>query len=263
MPTPALTPQNAPRDLEQLKLESPFQLRCLLLKLGCLTNEEEKMTWHNMQTPENRASHVLGILQAYDRATGTPGGATQTVTAPPGYNTAGGAQQVAPVMMPQQMAPQVPLVSQAAVSAATAATAEKPKRSPRTSAASGTETPSAPADLGAEVINLLNRVLDSNNKLEEKYDAFAKKIVGTIEEAASSKTSRVTALENKHAELAAQLTQVLAYQQSAQQMQTWTLMAFLTFMQESMGASIPALLGAAISDSAQFQQLLNKATGKA
>jgi hypothetical protein len=49
---------------------------------------------------------------------------------------------------------------------------------------------------------------------------------------------------------------------ASQQLQTWTLTAFLTFMQESMQASTADLVSAAIADSAQLEALVKQATGK-
>ena len=260
----SMTPHTAPRTLEGLLKETPFKLRLLVGALGALTSEEDKMAWHNMSTPDARANYVLGLLQAWDKA--NPGAAAQaSVPQTNGASTfvpAQQPQQTVPVQMvqPMQVAPMVATVAPGALAAATAATTEKPKRNPRTQ---NTDSSTAAADLGVNVIDLLTRVLNGQASLEAKYEAFTKQVTGIIEDAANSKTSRVAAMENNFANVAKALEGLIGGQQSMQQVQVWTLMCFLTFMQESMGASTVDILRAAISDSAQLQQLVNKATGKA
>jgi hypothetical protein len=277
----ALNPHTAPRDIAALIKETPFKLRLLVQALGGLSNEQEKMAWHNMQTPEARAQHVLMLLQIWDKA--NPGaasppppaahtnGATAPAVAAPAPAAVSPAQALtgfaAPGLQPMAAipagmmgaAPQVAAVaSGAAAAVAEAAGESKSRRNPRTSTSNGTPAP-APAGgdaaLGAEVVGLLNRVVQTLEKNDELHKNALAKVVSVVEEASESKSSRVTELEKKYSELQGNLS-------SLYQMQKITLMAFLTFMEGSMGASMTDLLGAAISDSASFDQLVAKATGK-
>lgn len=229
MSTVALTPHSAPRSVDLLAKEPPFQLRLLAEKLGGLDTQQDKMGWHGFKTNEARATYVLSLLQAWDRL--------HPAAAAP-----------APAAAPEpEPAPTVAAVAPAAVAAAAAATSDRPKRTPRTSAsAEATVAPmpvAAPAtDLGASIVELLNKSV-------EKQDA----LLAAVKE--SNKNDRLAALEAKNNELTAQL-------QGLQQLQTWTLTAFLTFMQEQMGASMIDILAAAIADSASLQEMVGKATGK-
>ncbi len=293
-----LTPQTAPRDRNRLLTESPFQLRILVQKLGGLTTDEQKMGWHDMKTKESQVDYVLACLQRWDQA--NPGAAqapppAQAPAAPaPMANGAMAYQppltmphppapvqqhqppmQPAPQYAPPGMVahtpipgamvapPQVPPVSPAAAQQVQQATTEtKSRRQPRTPTDAGAAQPPA-ADVGAEIVNLLTGLKASSDASIARYEQFQAHIASMLQEAVDSKNSRVTALESKYNEVHAALQQSNQYLQSISQVQTWTLMAFLTFMQENMGASMVDILGAAISDSATFQQLVNKATGKA
>lgn len=278
MSEPALNPHTAPRDLAGLMKETPFKLRLLVQALGGLNNEKDKMAWYDLKTAEARGQYALQLVQAWDRANpgaaqppppaATNGAVAPAVAAPapmtmqtPGQALTGfatpGLQPMAPVPAAMMGAP--PAVAQVAPGAAAAvagATSDKPKRQPRTSTSNGEAPAGGDVGLGAEVVNLLNRVVQEIEKNGEMHKAALAKIVSVVEDAADGKNSRVTALEAKHNELQQSLGTLY-------QMQKITLMAFLTFMENSMGAGMVDILGAAITDSQSFDQLVAKATGKA
>jgi hypothetical protein len=158
-----------------------------------------------------------------------------------------------PVPMQQQSLPiaqvQPAPVTQEALATAAAATTEKPKRSPRTNGQA--EVP-ASAALGAEIIGAINAILASSKETDKKVDDMTFKVMGLLQQASTSKNS---ALEAAVVRLGADV-------EALKQLQTWTLMAFLTFMQENMNAPMKDILGAAISDAESFKKLVAQATGK-
>jgi hypothetical protein len=162
---------------------------------------------------------------------------------------------------PSQLGP--PQVSQQAQAAAAAATVDKPatRRQPRTT--NGTAPAAGDADVAGQVVTMLQTILGGLGQDAERFQKLEARVIGILEEAASTKTSRVTALEAKYNEVASSLQHLSGAVQSQSQVQLWTLMAFLTFMQEQMGVSTTDILGAAIQDSAMFQKLVDKAMGKA
>jgi hypothetical protein len=285
MPENPFTPQTAPRDINALMQVTPFQLRIITQNLGGLTTDADKMAWHNMSTQQARAAHVLKLLSDWDKANpGAAGAAAAAVAmngaAQPAQPTVNQPPQVAV----QQVMPVPPTVASngvvpsgfgggfaggpaavdpSAVAAVGAATSDaKPARAPRqprTSTSGGEAT--SPADTGPEakyeVINLLNRILEATNKNNETATTALTKIVAVVEAAADSRQGRVTALEAKYTEIQNQVGAMYS-------MQRITLVAFLTFMQEKMNASMSDILGAAISDSQSFDKLFAQATaGKA
>lgn len=277
----ALTPHTAPRDLDSLLRETPFKLRLLAQSLGGLTTEEQKMGWHQLQTNEARANHILSLLKQWDAANPgaarpAAGGAGSPLAPPP---TTNGAHQ--PVAAPAPQAPsfapsfQMPVTNiqpqavaapgappavsqQAAAGAQAAAGSEKRTRAPRTSG--GAE---AGAELGGQVLGLLNTILGGLKADADQRQEFQRNLTALLETAASDKTSRVTALESKYGEMHETLKHLSAAMQSQSNLQLWTLMAFLTFMENSMGVGMVEILRAAINDSAMFQKLVDQAMGKA
>ena len=222
--------ENAPDTIEGVRAMLPFQLRVLADALKGLGTGENQMAWHDQRTPEARAQYVFGLLQQHRK------------NAP-----SNGVQQVAP----PQLAPTVANVSSDNIAAAAAATAaEKPKRSPRTSAAA--PAAEAPADLGANVVELLSKLADASGQQQDAMIAGFKKMEAILVEASSAKSSR---LEAAVATLAKQV-------ESTNQLVQWTLMAVLTMAQETTGASLVDVLGAAIRDSNELNALAAKATGK-
>lgn len=280
----SLTPHTAPRNLEGLLKETPFKLRLLAQALNGLTTEDQKMAWHQLQTPEARAEYVLALLKHWDTA--NPGsrevmnGATAHVGAQPTTM-----QQPMQMPPPQQMQPQyaqqpqqpsapsvqtmAPIgpaqVSPQAAAAAAAATAA-PSTTARKPRNSGTAAaPGAPADaeVATQVLSMLQTILAGLGSDAERFQKMQANITGILEEATAAKTGRLATLEAKYGEVANSLQHLSAAYQSQANIQIWTLMAFLTFMQESMGASMKDILGAAIQDSAMFQKLVDQALGKA
>jgi hypothetical protein len=265
-----LSPVTAPRDKAGLMKESPFKLRILVQQLGGLSDDAQKMAWHGMQTPEQRADYVLTLLQAWDAA--NPGASKGGPPAPAHANGATphqpavyqpppvGGPAIAPGPTQHQpvTAPQVAHVSPQAAQQAQAATTTdpKPKRNPRTS------SDAAAADVGADAISLLTSIKAAIDKQNEGLEGFQKGVMGILEEATAAKTSRVTAVENKYDELASSLRQLNLYLQSISNVQLWNVMMMLTFMQEQMGLPMVQVLKVAIEDSATFQKLVDQATGK-
>jgi hypothetical protein len=287
-----LTPQTAPRDLNALMQETPFKLRLLLNDMGQLSTDDQKMAWHALTNNEGRATHVFNILKAWDAA--NPGQAR-----PATNGTANGAMapQPMPQMMqmqqqqPMQQPPQQPQmmqtpfqmpgapiatapipaaavnpigpaqVSQQAAAAATAATAgEKTStRKPRTTAANA----GGDADLGAQVVSMLQTILTGLGQDVENRGKWQTQITSILEEAATGKASRVTALEQKYGEMLQTMQHISSALQAQQNLQIWTIMAFLTLAEQQTGAGTIDILRSAISDSAMFQKLVDSATGKA
>lgn len=288
----ALTPHTAPRSIEGLLKETPFKLRLLAQALGGLTSEEQKMAWHQLNTNESRAEHILALLKGWDQA--NPGAARAPMTNGATPHTApqqqaqpqqqqfpvpGTAQQYPapqqqqqfPQQAPQQqfqpqgvqqMAPVGPAAVSPQAAAAAAAATEKPSgRKPRTTSANG--APPVDADVAGQVVAMLQTILTGLGTDAERFQQLQANITGILEEASTAKLGRVTALEAKYGEVASSLQHLSGAVQAQSQIQVWTLMAFLTFMQEQMGASMKDILGAAIQDSAMFQKLVDQATGKA
>jgi hypothetical protein len=275
-----LTPQTAPRDVNALAACTPYQLRRLAeTHLAGLRNEQEKMAWFGLKTPESKAQYILELLKRWDQQ--NPGAHTNGVSAPaqaaPAMTRepvasapAPAVQSMAPVMPSTNAAPQtnsapavagagpgfIPAVAPTAVAAATAAASDKPKttRTPRTAAAE------QPVDLGANVVNLLTRILDQQTKDSERYDALVKQVTSILEEAGSAKTGRVEALENNYLVLQKQVDALVTMAQSTNQVLVWTLMAVAT---SNPNASPLDVLRSAIGDSESFPALVAQARGKA
>lgn len=264
-----LTPQTAPRSKDALLKESPFKLRILVQDLGGLATDDLKMAWHDLKTPEARAEYVLAMLTEWDKSRGgaPPATAPHTNGLMPGAQAAPAQVQAPMQQQPLYMppgtlpgpSPQVAQVSPVAAAQATQATAEKSKRQPRT----GGEG-QASADLGADVLGMLAGIKTALETQNGGLSAFQQHIAGLLTEAISDKTSRVTLLEGKHGELTAAIQHLTGLAQGMANMQVWTIMLVLMFMQEHTGSGMVDVLRAAIDDSATFQKLVNQATsGKA
>ncbi len=273
----ALTPHTAPRSLEGLLKETPFKLRLLVGALKGLESEQQKMAWHGLQTNEARAQHALTLLQQWDAANpgaAQPAAQTNGVHTPPQAppqapppTTSFQAPQTsftAPMqpVAPGMVAPGAPaaVAPQAAAQAQAAAGENKTtsKRQPRTGGAEA-----GGADLGAQVVSMLQTILNGLAAEAQQRIEFQKTVTSILEEASTGKTSRVEALEAKNIEITESLRHISGALQSQSQLQIWTLMAFLTLAEQQTGASTTEILGAAIQDSAMFQQLVDKALGKA
>jgi hypothetical protein len=291
MPDPnELTPQNAPRDAALLAQYTPYQLRCLAEKyLAGIRDEKEKMGWFQLRTNEARAAYILELLKRYD---GTTNGAAHTngVSAPSisaqapaaraPVTSAPSVQSMAPVAAPGTAAPPVgptvnmppsvapttgpapfiPQVAPAAVAAAGAAAGEKAKRAPRTTAAPAAELP---ADLGATIVNLLNRLLEGQDKASKGYEDMVRQVSNILEEAAAMKSSRVETLEGHYAALTTKMETLDNLVQSSWKVQTWLLMMLLQSQANANNADIVDVLRMAISDGDSFQTILAQARGKA
>lgn len=267
-----LTPQNAPRDLAALAACSPYQLRRLAeTHLAGLRNEQEKMAWFGLKTPESKATYILELLKRWDQQ--NPGAHTNGVAAPaqaaPALTRdpvtsapvqAPAVQSLAPAIPQANSAPAVavpgfiPAVAPGAVAAANAAAAEKPKttRAPKTTA--------APGDLGADVVNLLNLIRDGQEKALKGYEDMTRTVTNILEEASSLKNSRVETLEGNYLVLQKQVETLTGMLQNMMQVQIWTLMAIAT---SNPNASPLDVLRSAIGDSESFSGLVAQARGKA
>lgn len=240
----ALTPQTAPRSLDALKVLPPFKLRVLAQTLGGVDSAQQKSAWHSLATNEARAAYVLELLIEWDKKNGGPPAAAPAVV-----------EQLAPVA-PAMMqlgtieGSALPAVTQAALAAATAATAEKPKRQPRTSTATEASPPTTSADLGADVLALLTKVATFSEKNADAVGALDRRMVNVLNEQAE----RIARLETQNGDLQTRL-------KAMQELQSWLFMSFLTFMQETMNASTPDLIRAAIDDSSRLSELVKQAVG--
>ena len=246
-----LTPQTAPRTIEGLKTQSPLKLRILMETMGGLKTPEEKMAFHNLKTADARADWMLKELLKWDTANGFVPGAPAAAVPAAAPAPAPIATQRQPVNHPT--APTVAAVDPAAMAAAAAATAEPAKRQPRTtSAKAAAEAPAGNADLGAEVMALLNQVLAASTQNSSALTIVTR----TLDTAGKNSDARVTALEQTVVQLGERM-------KAMQQLQEWTLMALLTSLQETLGVGITDILGTAISDAEQLGALVDSATGKA
>jgi hypothetical protein len=153
----------------------------------------------------------------------------------------------------------IPNVSQAAIAAAGAiAAGEKPKgRTPRTTAGTG-----APADLGADVVNLLQRLLDGQEKDRERYDVMQKNVASILEDAASMKSSRINELEAQYTALTTAMSTLTNLVESAWKVQIWTMMMLLQAQANEHGVSPIDVLRSAMEDANNFQSIVNQAMGK-
>ncbi len=168
-----VTPQSAPRDTEGLMKLGIFQLRLLLEGMGALSTDGEKMAFAKVSAPD-KVAIAQERLAAWDKANGGGGGATN------GAAHTNGAAPPPPMQMPAppgMTSPEVQQVdpSQVADAAKAAAPAATSKRSPRTS-----ESKSESADLGAEVVNLLNRITQQNDEANSTLAAGMKELSASV-----------------------------------------------------------------------------------
>ena len=173
-----VTPQSAPRDPEGLMKLGIFQLRLLIESMGHLQNEQEKMAFAKMATPQ-KVELAQQLLAQWDKVNGVQNGVSPMNGAAP--------MMPPPAMMPPQGMP-VTQVDPAAVAAAAQAAvppvqSAPPKRSPRTSESNA----QAPAvDLGVDIVNLLNRLVQQNDETNSTLAAGLKELVGSVGEVAKS-----------------------------------------------------------------------------
>lgn len=173
-----VTPQSAPRDAEGLMKLGIFQLRLLIESMGHLKDEQEKMAFAKMQTPE-KVALAQQLLANWDKANGGGGnGVANGVMAP---------AMPAPMMMPPQGMP-VMQVDPAQVAAAAAAAVPPPppaaaKRTPSTAESRST---AAGADLGADIVNLLNRLSAQQDEMNSTLAAGIKELTGSVAEVAKA-----------------------------------------------------------------------------
>lgn len=232
----AVSIQSAPREQAALAKLGHFQLRKLADALGKLQSEEEKMAFHGLTTPEAKASEVAKYLEEWDRTHGGPPAVATPVT---------------PVA-PEAVVATVPAAAIAAATAATNGTAARSRRSPRTSAeaapAAAPEVETAGTAGIGHVLAALTEVTNKLGGLQSDIVTAHKKTLTVVEDAAEANTLRLQELEKRVLEIG--------------RLQQWTLTAFLTFMQESMNASMLDILGAAVTDAENLPGLIKQATGK-
>jgi hypothetical protein len=277
-----LTPQTAPRDVAALAACTPYQLRRLAeTHLAGLRNEQEKMAWFGLKTAESKAQYILELLKRWDVQNGgashangaaapaipaTPDMVRAPVTSAPSVAVQS-MQPAAPngaVNMPTNSAPAaagagpgpgfIPSITPSAVAAAAAATGEKGKatRTPRTG--------SAPVDLGADVVNLLNRILEGQEKAAKSYEDTARQVTNALSVEETGNTKRLEKLEGDLLVIQRQLTALTTLLQNAQQAQIWALMILASTQPN---ASPLEVLRSAVQDSESFPELVAQARGKA
>jgi hypothetical protein len=280
MPDPnELTPQSAPRDLAALTLCKPYDLRLLAeTHLAPIRTKEEKEAWFLLKTNEARAGYIFELLKRYDAQNGGPAhtnGAVVTApdlgrapvvngapTVPTNAPLANGSQvsaaglgpsmptvNVPPVAMGAAgPAPFIPQVPASAISAATAATAaatsgdkQSRARAPRNSSAE------PPADLGANVMVLLQRILEGQDKNTAASSAQLAKITSSLE---------------AHENITKQLDSLTRLLNSVWKVQTWLFMLMVQSQSAANNVSIIDVLRMAITDAEGFNALVDQAMGK-
>ncbi len=276
--TEILTPMNAPRTIEGLAQIPPVTMRQLTeLHLSGIRTTEEKLAWFSLNTQEAKAAYMLSLLKRWDEANGvvtsdqspTPAAPATRVREPvtnnaytpivtgmgPQLTSAAGVMALPPTVA---IPPSVVTVAPGAVAAAQAAAAaigDKSKmRSPKTAGAD------ASSDLGPAVVNLLNRIVEDQDKIIAGLADLKQHIDGRLEEASSAKSSRLEVSIN---ELGKGNEAVAAMLQSISYRQTYTLMLLLQNFAASADISTVDLLRTVMTDSENFQNLAQLARGKA
>lgn len=287
-----LTPQNAPRTAPELRQKEIFRVRRLAeIHLASIRTDEEKLAWYSMST-DARINYVVALLKRWDEqnpggyqpdaaatngtaavATPAPEATRAPVTSAPATR-APAVQQMTPMLpngapgtvtVPPALfagtttagaAPLIPQVSTSAVAAAVSATADnKPKRAPKTTAI--TEAP--PADLSADIINLLNRISKAQEDDRERFAGLLEGVQKTLEEAASAKNSR---LEQQLKLIEERLAGLEPWMASTSQLQTWLLMIMLSNQADTTNSSPVDVLRQALEASANFNAIVAQARGK-
>lgn len=245
----SITPASAPRDAESLMKLGVFQLRLLVEKLGALSNDQEKMAFAKL-SGDQKVALAVQLLQKWDQQNG---GAQNGVANGVGHAPAPMAPP--PVMAPPQGFPvtQVDPAAVAAAAQAAAPPAPAPTTRTRTPRTSQTEAP-AP-DLGADVLNLLNRISQQNEETNSTLASALKEISKNVSEVATANQQHA---ENYKAVYGA--LQGLANMIGSLAQQNALAMALvLPLAEQTLGASREDILGATIGDLPSIQTFVQQA----
>lgn len=241
-PVASVTPQTAPRDPAALEKLGIFQIRLLIEKLGGLSNEQEKVAFARFSTPE-KVQLALQLLNQYDKAGG--GGRAPS-------------NGVAPGTMAMPMPMQVPSmeVNPAALAAAAQAMAPQAaptgRRSPRTP--SDMTPPAAPADLGADVLNMLNKVIQQNDETNAMLAGALKEVLSEIKEISKSNHQLAQSYSAVYGALQGMGKSIEANSRQG----TLTMALVLPLAEQVLGCSRNDVLGATLSDVDSIQEMLNQ-----
>lgn len=238
----SITVQTAPRDPVALEKLGIFQIRLLVEKLGALGTEPEKIAFAKLDTP-GKVSLAVQLLGQYDKANG--GGHTNGVA--PGTTAMPAPQQILQVPSME--------VSPAALAAAAQATAPQAtvRRSPRTQA-EATAAPAAPADLGMDVLNMLNRIIQQNDETNSMVAGALKEVMGEIKEVAKSNQQ----LSQNYGAVYGALQGIDKTMNAIGRQSTLQMALLLPLAEQVLGGSREEVLGATLGDVDSIQALLNQ-----
>lgn len=244
-----VTPESAPRDPEGLAKLGIFQLRVLIEALGALKNEQEKMAFAKMQAPQKvELAHQL--LAQWDKAHGA-GGPTNGVAPMTGVAPT----MPTPAMMPPQSMP-VTQVDPAAVAAAAQAAVPQVQapvtRQPRTSS----KEAAPDVNLGADVVNLLNRIVQQNDEANSTLAAGIKDILNQVSETAKANQTHAA---NYKAVFGA-LSTITATLQTVAMQSKLAMALVLPLAEQVLGASREDILNATLGDLETVQAIVQQAT---
>lgn len=241
-----VSPQSAPRDPQGLMKLGIFALRLLIVDAGGLTTNEEKMAFAKMNVDE-KVQLAMQLLAQWDRSHGQMP-----------MNGAGHAPPPQMQMMPPPQGMPAMQVDPAAVAAAAQAAAPPApaptQRRPRNSAAQVQE---APSDLGADVVNMLNRLVAQNDETNSILAAGLKEMREQIGEANKTSAENASTYKAVYGALTTMNTAL-----SNIQFQAKLSMALSLQLAEQVlgGATREQVLQAAMGDVDTIGQILAQAT---
>jgi len=235
----SITVQTAPRDPVALEKLGIFQIRLLVEKLGALGTEQEKIAFAKLDTP-GKVSLAVQLLGQFDKANG--GGHTNGVA--PGTMAMPAPQQVMQV-------PSMEVNPAALAAAAQATVPQTVRRSPKTQAE---VTPPAPADLGMDVLNMLNRIIQQNDETNSMVAGALKEVMGEIKEVAKSnqQLSQTYGAVYNTLQVFDKTLNAIARQS------TLSMALILPLAEQVLGGSREDVLGATLCDVDSIQALLNQ-----
>ena len=237
----SITVQTAPRDPVALEKLGIFQIRLLVEKLGALGTEPEKIAFAKLDTP-GKVSLAVQLLNQFDKANG--GGHTNGVA--PGTMAMPAPQQVMQVPSME--------VNPAALAAAAQATAPQTvRRSPKTQA-EVTPVSAAPADLGMDVLNMLNRIIQQNDETNSMVAGALKEVMGEIKEVAKSNQQ----LSQNYSAVYGALQGIDKTMSAIGRQSTLQMALLLPLAEQVLGGSREEVLGATLGDVDSIQALLNQ-----
>jgi hypothetical protein len=237
----SITVQTAPRDPAALEKLGIFQIRLLVEKLGALGTEQEKIAFAKLDTP-GKVNLAVQLLNQFDKANG-------------GVVHTNGISAGAVAMPAPQPIMQVPSmeVNPAALAAAAQATAPQAsvRRSPRTQT---DVAPPAPADLGVDVLNMLNRIIQQNDETNSMLAGALKEVLGEIKEVAKSNQQ----LSQNYSAVYGALQNIDRTMGAIARQSTLSMALILPLAEQVLGGSREDVLGATLGDVDSIQALLNQ-----